>query len=41
MLAGIKLIANSMLSQFIMANSLENEGFSTILTHLVTMKRKN
>lgn len=37
---GVNIIAARLLSEYILAQSLENKGFCTILTHLLTMKEK-
>jgi hypothetical protein len=38
---GLEVISPFSLNNFVMASSLENPGFGTILQHLLTMKAKN
>lgn len=36
----INIVKGRKFSEYIMANSLESPGFCTILSHIITMKRK-
>lgn len=37
----LKIAKIQQLSQYILASSIENSGFGTILSHILTMKLKN
>lgn len=41
MFNGIKIYKNRELSEYILGSSLENKGFGTILTHVLTMQQKS
>jgi hypothetical protein len=38
---GLEVISPSQLNNYVMASTLENSGFGTVLQHLLTMKAKN